>query len=77
MSKPTHWLVTGTSEAELKRLTGLSGRMTDLGVLVEAPKPFDMYGALAQIDRALNPTRCTCGQNAILHRPRCPANVVT
>lgn len=70
MTKPTHWLVTGISEAELERLTGLRGRMTDYGVLVEAPKPFDLYGALAEIDRALNPNRCRC--RGVLHQPTCP-----
>ncbi len=69
----THYLVTDTVAEELERRTGIRGHNTPFGVLAEKPKPFDMYGALAVIDRALNPTRCTCGRNAIIHQPNCPA----
>lgn len=74
MGKPTHWLVTGTSEAELERLTGLRGRMTDLGVLAEAPKPFNLQRALDEFDRAMNPRRCSC---VVIHRPNCPFSCIT
>lgn len=68
----THYLITQTSAAELERKTGIRGADTPFGVLAEKQKPFDMYGALAIVERALNPTRCTCGKFAILHSPSCP-----
>jgi hypothetical protein len=74
----THYLVTDTNAAELERKTGIEGRDTPLGVLVEKPKPFDMYRAMAIINRALQPpSLCTCGSNAIIHQLNCPAAWVT
>lgn len=67
----TYWLIKDSTAAEVERLTGLQGRNTPLGVLVEEPKPIN-WAAMAEIKRALHPTRCTCGSYAILHRPSCP-----
>ncbi len=70
----THYLVTDVSAEELELKTGLRGHNTALGVLVEKPKPFDMYRAMAIINRALTPpSLCTCGPYAIIHQPNCPA----
>lgn len=66
----THYLVTGTSEAELERLTGLRGRMTHFGVLVEVPPPVPDWSDLR---RAFEPpSRCICGKSAVIHRSNCP-----
>jgi hypothetical protein len=77
----THYLITdgqGTCAAEIEKLTGLRAHDTPLGILVDKRKPFDMQGALAEIDRALHPTRCICGKFAVLHQPNCPeARIVT
>jgi hypothetical protein len=71
----SHYLITdgqGTCAAEIEKRTGLRAHDTALGILVEKRKPFDMQGALAQIDRALHPSRCICGRYAVLHQPNCP-----
>lgn len=69
----THYLVTDATPAEVEEKTGLRGHPTPFGTLVEKPKPFDMYGALAEIDRALHPDRCNCGAIlAVMHRKGCP-----
>lgn len=71
----THYLIsepTGLSAAEIERRTGMRAIDTPLGVMLEKPKPLDMRGALAEIDRALHPTRCICGPFAIIHRSNCP-----
>lgn len=73
-----YYLVTGTGAAEVERLTGLRGDDTLHGVLVEKPKPFNLDREMERINRALNPTRCTCGPWAIFHQPRCPMyNLIT
>lgn len=69
---PTHYLVQGTSAAEVEQLTGLRGVDTPLGVLVERPKPFRIEDAMAEVNRAINPTPCKCGRFALLHQPNCP-----
>ena len=62
---------TGLSAAEIGRRTGMCAFDTPLGTMLERPRPFDMYGALAEIDRALNPSRCRC--RGIVHDFNCPA----
>lgn len=70
----THYLITDTTAGELERKTGLHGCDTALGVLVGKPKPFDMYRAMAIINRVLEPpSLCICGSSAIIHQPNCPA----
>lgn len=66
-------LITDAVPSQVEAATGLKGTMTDLGTLVEKPGPFDVHGAMAVIDRALHPNRCTCGAYAVMHRPNCPA----
>lgn len=67
-----YYLVTDSHAEEVERLTGLQGRDTRLGVLVEKPKPFNLDAELDKLDRALHPRRCTCGPWSIIHRPNCP-----
>ncbi|MDE2106228.1 MAG: hypothetical protein KGL39_53910 [Patescibacteria group bacterium] len=62
---------TGITAEELGRRVGMRAFDTPLGTMLEQPKPFDMYGALAKLDRALNPNRCRC--TGVLHRADCPA----
>jgi hypothetical protein len=69
----THYLVTDATAEEVEHRTGMRGHDTPYGVLVEKrPRPGDIADAMARIDRALNPTRCTCGMFAIMHWPNCP-----
>jgi hypothetical protein len=68
----THYLVTDATAEELERLTGLRGRDTPLGVLVEKPKPFCLEAELEKLAKLLHPTHCTCGSYAIIHQPNCP-----
>lgn len=68
----SYYLITGASEAQVEKELGLRGRMTPLGVLVEKPKEFDLPKAMAKIEKALNPNRCTCGTWSVLHQPNCP-----
>lgn len=68
-----YYLVTDSTAAEVERCTGLRGRDTFMGALVERPEPFDMHGTLAEINRALHPMWCTCGSYAVVHQPNCPA----
>lgn len=69
----THYLITDATAAEVEAKIGLQGHPTPLGVLVKAPKPFEMYEAMAIINRALEPPNpCICGRFAVLHRPNCP-----
>lgn len=73
MSKKYLW-VTDAMPAEVESKTGLRGVPTpDGGTLVEKPKPFNIDAEMAKLDRILNPSRCTCGAWAIIHRPNCPA----
>jgi hypothetical protein len=65
-------LVTGTSAEEVERLTGLRGRDTPHGTLVEKPPPFDLDAYMERLNRHLNPSRCTCGSRAMIHQPNCP-----
>lgn len=71
----THYLInepTGLSAKEIEHQTGMRAIDTPLGVLLEKPKPFDLDRALADLDRAFNPSpSCTC-RGAIIHQPGCP-----
>ncbi len=62
---------TGVSAEELGRRVGMRAFDTPLGTMLEEPEPFDMYRAMAHLDRAMNPNRCRCP--GFLHRPDCPA----
>jgi hypothetical protein len=69
----THYLITDATAEEVERRTGMRGHDTPLGVLVEKPpRPSDITDAMERINRALYPTRCTCGMFAIMHWPNCP-----
>lgn len=71
-------LITDAVPDQVEAATGIKGHLTPLGTLVEEPVRFDIHGAMAILDRAFNPNRCTCGAYALLHRPNCPAgNVMT
>jgi hypothetical protein len=74
----THYLVTGTSAAEVERKTGLRAHDTPLGTLVEKPQPFRLEVEMERLERILHPHRCTCGAWAIVHQAGCPMwNVIT
>lgn len=62
---------TGMSSEQLGRMVGMRTFDTPLGTMLEQPKPFDMYKALAEFDLVLNPNKCRC--TGFLHRPDCPA----
>lgn len=71
----THYLITdpaGTCAERVEQATGLCCHDTHLGILVEKPEPFDLHGAMAIIERAFHPIRCSCGHTAIVHMPPCP-----
>lgn len=72
----THYLITDSHAEEVEAKTGLRGHNTPLGVLIEKPKETQWRPELAEIKRALNPNRCTCGAWSILHRPCCPVGDV-
>ena len=63
---------TGMTAEELGRRVGMHAVDTPLGTMLEQPEPFDLHGAMAALERSLNPTRCSCGHSAIIHMPPCP-----
>jgi hypothetical protein len=71
-----YYLVTDATAEEVIAKTGLDAHQTHMGALVERPPEFDLHGALAELDRAFNPNRCTCGAYAVIHRPSCPAGLM-
>lgn len=77
MKDAKYFLITDSHADEVEALTGLRGRDTPFGVLVEQPKPFRLEVAMERFERAFHPNRCTCGRGAIFHRSGCPAECLT
>ena len=72
------YLVTDAMAEQVEAATGMRGRDTPLGALIEAPPSVaDLRELAASIDRMMHPNRCTCGAFAIVHRPGCPAEQMT
>ena len=71
----SYYLITdgqGTCAERIEQVTGLRAYDTHLGILVEKPKPFELHGAMAALERRLNPMRCSCGPGAVVHHGNCP-----
>ena len=71
-------LTTGTTAAGIERSTGLKSYDTPFGVLVEerslAVPIFAIAVAMSEMNgffHPRNPSGCTCGPRAFIHRPEC------
>ena len=73
MSEKQYYLVSGTSAQELERLTGLRGRNTSHGVLVEKPSLVGLGEAMATLRRAFPKPQPTCTCRGVIHQRGCPA----
>jgi len=74
-----YYLVTDAAAETVEKLTGLPGRNTLLGALVEKPPSLASMGdALWAINNALNPPKPRCCHGVIMHEPNCKSwGVVT
>lgn len=76
--RPKYLLVTEVGAHARLRAAGIESTATAFGALVEPPPDFAaIERTMGEINRHLNPNRCTCGPWAILHRVGCPAAVWT
>jgi hypothetical protein len=79
-----YYLVTDATAGQVERATGLPSTDTPLGALAEARDPvveaMQIGGAMAAIDRALNPRTFGCREcgGVVIHGPSCSLwNVMT
>jgi hypothetical protein len=77
MSEPKYMLVVDATAGQVERAIGVRAIDTPFGALAPQPRPFNTQRELVEIERALNPSRCTCGKWSVIHSPNCPMALVT